>query len=84
MSDLKLKENARKYLRSQVTQWHNKRNTFGTLSSVDKASTMVILKDISNDLRSLDERILTAKWSETENESELNKELERCDSYKKK
>ena len=84
MAELKLHVNARKHLRSQITQWHNQRSSFGSFSSADRASTLALLKDVSCEIKDLNAKIQISKWSENKDEAELETELTACDAYKKK
>ena len=80
-SELKLLVNSRKYIRKLVTECHNKRATYSHLSDLEKKKVKSEIQDHLEALKKYNGEIQKIKWSEGEDESWLNAELESCESY---
>ena len=80
-SELKLLVNSRKYTRKLVTECHNKRATFSQLTELEKKKIKSELQDHLEALKKYNGEIQKLKWSEGEDESWLNVELDLCENY---
>ena len=78
MSDLKLLNSSRKYIRSQVTRSFNKGEELRQLSSEDKAALKAALLSYQVDLKDLNQKILASKFSDIDDESALESEFASC------
>ena len=81
MSDLKLLNSSRKYIRSQVTRSFNKGEELRQLSSEDKAALKAALLSYQVDLKDLNQKILALKFSDIDDESALESEFASCNEY---
>ena len=85
-SKLKYFIHRRGYVRRNVTIVCNDiQEKFGDFSRTDKLQLLSKLKTQSQDLKEYDEKILEILWdserSDSDNEVEMNKELDSCSSY---
>ena len=81
MENLKLLVNARKFIRKQITETYNARPTFSSIDVVEKSTLKTKLNDHAVRIKELDEKIQRLKWTESEDEAELETELAACESY---
>ena len=81
MSDLRLLVNTRKFTRKLVTENFNKRQSFASLSAIEKASLKVKLNEYAAKLKDLDSQIQNLKWATEKDESKLDEEFSSCEDY---
>ena len=80
-SEYKRWVNLRKNRRAQVTHIYNSRDTFVTLSQVQKRIKVDKLNNLEEELKELDENIQVKSFDETKDESKLNEDIGKCDEY---
>ena len=83
MDELKILIQSRKFKRKLITENFNKKDTFVTLSDVDKFKIKSSLLDYQAELRVLNSKIQALKWSEECTDS-LDKEFDMCEEYNEK
>ena len=84
MTDLKLLVMSRKYIRSQVTRHFNERDKFSQYSSSQKFNLVEKLKNFKEELKGFDSDVISLKWSERQDENEMEIEFISCQEYKDK
>ena len=84
MLNLKLLIHSRKYIRKSVTENHNRKHTFSSMTSDERLNLHTRLKSDADQLRSLNSQIQSLTWEQDENEQWLNNELKNCDDYETK
>ena len=84
MSELKIVNNARKYVRGQVTAHHNRRDTFVSLEEKDRLALIVKLKNFKNKLDDYDTKYQNLKFVDVDDETSMNSEFALCDEYDNK
>ena len=84
MTDLKLLVMSRKHIRSQVTRHLNERDKFSQYSSSQKFNLVEKLKNFKEELKGLDSNVISLKWSERQDENEIEMEFISCQEYKDK
>ena len=84
MTDLKLLVMSWKYIRSQVTRHFNERDKFSQYSSSQKFNLVEKLKNFKEELKGLDSDVISLKWSERQDENEMEIEFFSCQEYKDK
>ena len=81
MSELKFSINSRKYVRKLVTECHNRKSSFSTLSETEKSKVKSELQDHLELLKKHNANIQNLKWQEEEDEAWLKNELENWEAY---
>ena len=84
MTDFKLLVMSWKYIRSQVTRHFNERDKFSQYSSSQKFNLVEKLKNFKEELKGLDSDVISLKWSERQDENEMEIEFITCQEYKDK
>ena len=75
---------ARKFLRKTITETHNKRNTFKSLSEYDKLVLRKTVEGYSTQIKLYDERVRNEKFIATFEEKDFEAEFATCQSYELK
>ena len=84
MSELKLCIFNRTFERKKITEIHNSlQSNLETLTKTDKLVRLAKLKLISEEIKSLNQRVLSLLF-DVADETKLNNELTDCDSYEQK
>ena len=81
MSDLKLWVNTRKHYRCQITKLHNDLGNWPSLDETEKLVKKSKLLNIKVEIKQLNDKIQAAKFSGDDNEDDLTRELDDCESY---
>ena len=82
MGEPKVLVKKRRYIRGRVTALFNQRDSFSTLSQLDKDIKKSTLGDYLADLKEYNTLIRNSKWSDDDDDLEgLEKELKECDEY---
>ena len=80
-SDLKFLINTRKYVRKLVTQCHNQKHTFSSLTTPQREREKNKIEDYLEQLKKLNSDIQKLRWSEEDEEAWLEEELSKCEEY---
>ena len=76
---------SRKYIRGRVTALFNQRDSFSTLSQLDRDIKKSTLGDYLADLKEYNALIRNSKWSDDDDDVDgFEKELQECDEYSTK
>ena len=84
MSNLKLLIHSRKYIRKSITENHNRKLNFPSMTSDERLNLQARLKNDQEQLRSLNSQIQSLTWEKDEDEQWLDNELKNCDEYETK
>ena len=79
--DLNLYTNSRKYIRAQVTKYHNDKSALSSKSTSDKHALKAKFESYLKDLKEYNSNIQSLKWQKEQDTDKLNDEMAACESY---